>query len=95
MRRDFCVSDEMKSDQKELLFLSVDEFVIGHIKYFTQRLQFNVCNISFVCLDPCDHVFVHVISVQLKMIGKKPLREMISFPQCDQIFADQIFLSCL
>ena len=50
MRRDFCVSDEMKSDQKELLFLSVDEFVIGHIKYFTQCLQFNVCKHIF-CLS--------------------------------------------
>ena len=43
-------------------FLPVYQFVISYFKDFAECFELYVCDISFICLDPCDDIFVHVIS---------------------------------
>ena len=51
----------------------VDQLFVCDAEYFAQSLQFNVCHIAFVRLDPGDHILVHIVSGELKFVSEKPL----------------------
>ena len=51
----------------------VDQLFVCDAEYFAQSLQFNVCHIAFVRLDPGDHILVYIVSGELKFVSEKPL----------------------
>lgn len=69
------------------------QFFKCHAKYSAKGINLDVCHISFLRFYTSDDIFVHVVSFQLKLIGKFSLRKTMFFSQRNEVFAYQIFLS--
>lgn len=61
--------------QPPRLFFSLNQIIIRDMENLCQRFQFQIGNIAFICLDPGNHVFIHIVACQLELAGKITLGE--------------------
>ena len=52
---------------------SINEVIIGNMEDLGKGLQLQVRDIPLICLDPCDHILVHVVASKLEQVGQIPL----------------------
>lgn len=48
---------------------ALNKVVIGNMEDPGKGLKFQICDITLVCFNPCDYIFIHVIAFQLEQIG--------------------------
>lgn len=84
----FYYNNRNGNPQPPRLFFSLNQIIIRDMKNLSQGFQFQIGNIAFICLDPGNHVFIHIVACQLKLAGKITLGETMLVSQCNQAFAN-------
>lgn len=74
---------------------SIDEIIIGNMEDLGKSLQLQVGDIPLICLDPGDHILVHVITGKLEQVGQIPLGIIVLSAKLNQLAADEVFLTGL
>ena len=62
---------------------ALNKVVIGNMEDPGKGLKFQICDITLVCFNPCDYIFIHVIACELESAGQIPLGIVVLFPKCN------------